>query len=143
MSEILWKLNQKYICKMRLDHTWIRKRKFTLPCTTSHEIVINSSSALVILTQSSFWPSYFHNWVLVSYFVSYYLLFTYLHKNTWPHSSQKVWKLDTILMLNFFQPSFSKVNTIVKKSKQISDITADSCKYLTLQVLVVIILNIF
>ena len=58
MSEIFWKLNQKYICKMRLDQTWIRKRKFTLPCTTSHQIVINSSSALVILTQSCFWPSW-------------------------------------------------------------------------------------
>ena len=53
-------------------------KKLTLPYTVAHQILLKSSTTLVILTETSFWVLQVHNLLLVSYLVS---LFT-LHKST-------------------------------------------------------------
>ena len=129
------------MCKMRLYQTWIKKNyitlyHFTLNCNQLFFCTCDFDTVLFLTILST-------NWVLVSYFVSIND-YSHIHTRTFGLiHPKKFWKLYLILMLIFFQPPFSKVSTTIKKSKQTFDITADSWKYLTLQVLAVIILSIF
>ena len=98
-------------------------KKLTLPYTVAHQILLKSSTTLVILTETSFWV---HNLLLSSYLV----LFT-VHKSTYgplPLFLQKSLKITTCFDIQFFYNLlFQKSAHHWKKSKQIFDITAESC----------------
>ena len=102
-------------------------KKLTLPYTVAHQILLKSSTTLVILTETSFWVLQVHNLLLVSYLVS---LFT-LHKSkkgSLPLFLQKSLKVTSCFIVQFFYNLlFQKSAHHWKKSKQIFDITAESC----------------
>ena len=97
-------------------------KKLTLPCTVAHQILLKSSTTLVILTEIKF-TIYFWwaTWCL-------YSLCTNPHKGLCPYSFKKVLRLQLVLIFNFFYNLlFQKSAHHWKKSKQIFDITAESC----------------